>query len=98
MHRQCPVKALALDAGSLSNFGDALGLSELAQGNEQNAGLVFIFQCSFEVLSGKIRVLSEPPNYGLVVRNAGFAFHEVPVLIFVINVCGLPSFVAAAEK
>jgi len=31
MHRQCPVKALALDAGSLSNFGDALGLGEVAQ-------------------------------------------------------------------
>src|SRR6266481_6131485 len=80
MHRQCPVKALALDAGSLSNFGDALGLSEVAQSNEQNAGLVFIFQCRFEVLGGKIRVLPEPSNGGLVVRDAGFAFHEVRVL------------------
>jgi hypothetical protein len=37
----------------LGDFGDALGLSEVAQGTEQNAGLVFIFQCRFEVLAGK---------------------------------------------
>lgn len=90
----------------LGDFGDAMGLSDVAQGNEQNAGLVFIFQCRFEVLGGKIRVLPEPSNDGLVVRDAGFAFHEVPVLIFVIfevfqrpfSVCGLFSFVAATEK
>jgi hypothetical protein len=43
-------------------------LGEVAQGNEQNSGLVFIFQCSFEVLGGKIRVFPEPSNDGLVVR------------------------------
>jgi len=80
VHRQSPVKAFTLDAGSLGDFGDALGLSDVAQGNEQNAGLVFIFQCRFEVLGGKIRVLPEPSNDGLVVLDAGFAFHEVPVL------------------
>jgi hypothetical protein len=80
VNRQCPVQTLALDASSLGDFGDALGLGEVAQGNEQNAGLVFILQCSFEVLGGKIWVLPEPPNDGLVMRDAGFAFHEVPVL------------------
>jgi hypothetical protein len=106
MHRQCSVKTLALDAGSLSDFGDALGLGEVAQGNEQNAGLVFVLQSRFEVFGGKIRVLPEPSDDGLFVRNAGFAFHAVPVLIFVIvalfqrprNVCGLLAFVPAAEE
>src|SRR5580704_15310809 len=51
--RQCPVRTRALDAGSLGDFSDALSLGEVAQGNEQNAGLDFIFQCSFEVLGGK---------------------------------------------
>jgi len=37
---------------ALADFGDALDLSEVAQGNEQNAGLVFIFQCRFEILGG----------------------------------------------
>jgi hypothetical protein len=55
-------------------------LGKVAQCKEQNAGLVFIFPCSFEVLGGKIRVLPEPPNDGLVVRNAGFAFDDVPLL------------------
>jgi hypothetical protein len=64
----------------LGDFGDALGLSEVAQGTEQNAGLVFIFECRFEVFGGKIRVLPESSNDGFVVRDAGFAFHEVPVL------------------
>jgi hypothetical protein len=62
--RQCPVKTLALDADSLGDFSDALSLSEVAQGNEQNPGLVFIFQRSFEILGCKIRVLPEPSNDG----------------------------------
>jgi len=53
---------------------DASSLGEVAQDNEQKPGLVFIFQCSFEVLGGKIRVLPEPPNDGLVVRDAGLRF------------------------
>jgi hypothetical protein len=64
VHRQRPVKVFTLDAGRLGDFGDAMGLSDVAQGNEQNAGLVFIFQCPFEVLGGKIRVLPEPSNDG----------------------------------
>jgi hypothetical protein len=40
VHRQGSVKTLSLDACSLGNFGDALGLGEVAQSNEQNAGLV----------------------------------------------------------
>ena len=80
MDRQGAVKAFSLDAGSLGNFGDALGLGEVTQCNEQGAGLVFIFQCRFEVLGGEIRLLPEPSNDGLIVRDANFAFHEVPVL------------------
>src|ERR1700676_4540260 len=38
MHRQCPVKTLALDARSRGDFRDALSLDEVAQGEEQNAG------------------------------------------------------------
>jgi hypothetical protein len=79
--RQSAVKTLTLDASSLGNFGDALGLGEMAQGNQQNAGLVLIFECRFEVLRGKIRVLPESPNYRLVVGDAGSTFHEVPLLI-----------------
>jgi hypothetical protein len=45
MDGERPVKTLSLDAGGLSNLGDALGLGEVAQGNEQNAGFVLIFQC-----------------------------------------------------
>ena len=33
VHRQCSVKTLAFDAGSLGNFSDALSLGEVAQGN-----------------------------------------------------------------
>ena len=80
MSRQCPVETLPLDAGGLSNFGYALGLGEVAQGDEQNAGFVLIFQRRFEVLGGKIRVLSEPAEYGLVVGDAGFTFREASLL------------------
>jgi hypothetical protein len=52
--RQCAVKTFALDAGGLGDFGDALGLREMAQRNEQNTGLVFIFQRGLEVLGSKI--------------------------------------------
>jgi hypothetical protein len=78
--RQSPVKTLALDAGGLGNFGYTLGAGEVAQGDEQNAGFVLIFQCRFEVFGGKIRVLPEPPNYGLVVGDGGSTFHEVSLL------------------
>jgi len=77
---QGTVKTLSFDAGGFGDFGDALSLREVAQGHEQDARLVFIFQRSFEVLGSKIRVLAEPSNNDLVVGNAGFAFHEVPLL------------------
>jgi hypothetical protein len=82
--RQCPIETLAFNAGSLRNFGDALSLGKVPQGNEENTGLIFILPCSLEVLGGKIWVPPKPSNDGLVVRNAGFAFQEIPVLIFVI--------------
>ena len=50
---QCTVKARAFDAGRLGNFGDALSLGEVAQGNQQNAGFVLIFKCRFKGFGGK---------------------------------------------
>jgi hypothetical protein len=40
-------------------------LREVAHGNQQNAGLVFVFQCGFDVFCGELRVLAEPANDGL---------------------------------
>ena len=48
MNRQGSVETLALYAGRLGHFGDALSLGEVAQGDQQNSGIVLIFQCSFE--------------------------------------------------
>lgn len=53
MHGQSSMKAVAFDASGLGDFGDAVGLSKVAQGNEQNTGLVFIFQRGLQVLGGK---------------------------------------------
>jgi hypothetical protein len=80
VYRKCSAETLALDASGLGHFGDALSLGEVPQGNSQNAGLVVISQCSFELLGRKIRVFPEPSNDGLVVRNAGLMLHEVSVL------------------
>ncbi len=71
MDRQCPVKALALDAGSLRNFGDALGLGEVTQGNEQNSKFVFIFQCGFQILGGKIWVFALAAVKGMSLDQIG---------------------------
>jgi hypothetical protein len=78
----------------------------LARGNEQNAGFVFIFQCRFEELGGKIRVLPEPSNEVSSHEMLALRFMRFRSLIFVIvevfqrpfSVCGLFSFVAATEK
>ena len=71
MNRQCSLETLAFDASDLGHFGDGLSLGDVAQGDEQNAGLLLIFQYSFEILGSKFRVLPEPSNDGLVVRDAG---------------------------
>jgi hypothetical protein len=80
IRRQRAVQTLALDASGLGDLGYTLRLGEVAQGNQQNAGLVFIFQCCFQVLGGEIGVLPEASNYGLIVGDAGFTFHEVSLL------------------
>lgn len=76
MNRQRAVKTLALNARSLGNFGDALSLRKVPQGNQQNARFVFIFQGSSQVLGRKIRILAEASNDGLVMGNSGCALHE----------------------
>src|SRR5437763_16133793 len=80
MRRQRAVKTLPLDAGSFGDVGDTPRLGEVAQGHEQNAGLIPIFQRGFEILGSKFRGLAEAPNEGVVMRSTGFAFHEVSVL------------------
>src|SRR5207247_9549972 len=80
MRRKRAVKALTLDAGSLGDVGNTLSLRKVTQGHEKNAGLIRIFQRSFQILGSKFRVLAEASNDGVVMRSAGFAFHEVPAL------------------
>jgi hypothetical protein len=43
VHGQSSIKALALDAGSLGEVGNSLVLREMAQRDQQDVGLVFIF-------------------------------------------------------
>jgi len=78
----------------------------MPQHNQQNLRFILIFQRRFEILLGKFRVFSEPPHDGLVMGGAGFAFHEVPILILVIfevvqrplDVRRLFSFIPGAKK
>ena len=78
MSGQRPIKTFALDPGGLRDFGNTLGLGEVAQGNQQDAWFVFIFQRGFEVLGGKFRVLPKPEDDGPVMRDACSALHGPP--------------------
>ena len=49
--------------------------------NEQDTRFVFVFHGGFEVFGSKIRVLAEPSNDGLVMRNTGFTL-QVLVLFY----------------
>ena len=57
--RQCTVEALALDARSLGHFcNTAPGFSHPAQGYQEHAGFVLVFQRCSQVLGGKVRALA----------------------------------------
>ncbi len=48
MDGQRAVKTFALDSGGFGYFGDALGLGQVTQGDQEDAGLVFVFQGGYE--------------------------------------------------
>jgi hypothetical protein len=77
---QRAVKAFPLDARCFRDLGNSLCLHEMAQRDEQNTGLIAIFQSGLQVLGGKIRIISKPSNHSFIMRNAGFAFHLLSLL------------------
>jgi hypothetical protein len=75
MSKKRPIQAFSLDSGGFCYFGNALRLSKVTQGNQQNARLFLIVQRRFEVFSSKFRVLPKPMNDGFIMRDACFVFH-----------------------
>src|SRR3981189_1404294 len=61
-NRQGSIEALTLDASSFGDSGDAPGLRDMPQRNQQNLGFILIFQRRFEILGGKLRVFPQPPD------------------------------------
>lgn len=75
--RQGAIQAFAFDASGLGDFGDTLRLGDVAQGDEKDAGLIFILKRGLQIRGGEFRVVAEAANDGLVMRCAGFTFHGI---------------------
>jgi|GEM_PF-4245191 len=54
--RQRSIETLPLNASRLCDFGNALCFGEMPQSDKQNARLVLILQCSFQVLGSELRI------------------------------------------